>query len=217
MTSVKLRTSWTDENAIIEGVRIYKMNEAFDVNTRPLPLVELTNGEEFYEDFDVTENETVYYMLSCFLGEQEVFTECFEVEISTGLWLNTIDFVVELLQRANEYHLLESTATRTNFGLSLTDANKWTGIVTASNGKLYGVPNRSANVLVIDPETNTATRTTLDANLTGVGKWYGGVLAPNGKIYCVPRDSNDGLRIDSDVNVLAPSLKYCLSPHINKF
>lgn len=81
MTSVKLRTSWTDNNVVIEGVRIYKSNQAFTVETRPQPLVEITNGFLFYEDFDVEPGQTWYYMLSCFLAEQEVFTECFEVEI----------------------------------------------------------------------------------------------------------------------------------------
>lgn len=95
MTSVKLRTSWTDENVIIEGVRIYKSNEEFDVETKPLPLVGLTNGEEFYEDFDVELNETVYYMLSCFLGEQEVFTECFEVNVSKQA--TALEYVVNSL------------------------------------------------------------------------------------------------------------------------
>lgn len=78
--SVKIRTSWTDDNVIIEGVRIYKKQQEFDVSTRPQPLVEVTDGSLFYEDFDVIEGNTYFYMLSCFLGEQEVFTECFEVE-----------------------------------------------------------------------------------------------------------------------------------------
>lgn len=77
--SVKIRTSWTDDNVIIEGVRIYKKQQAFDVSTRPQPLVEVTDGSLFYEDLDVIEDQTHFYMLSCFLGEQEVFTECFEV------------------------------------------------------------------------------------------------------------------------------------------
>ncbi|WP_180110516.1 hypothetical protein [Acinetobacter sp. YH12098] len=78
--SVKIRTSWTDDNVIIEGVRIYKKQQAFDVSTRPQPLVEVTDGSLFYEDSDVVENQTYFYMLSCFLGEQEVFTECFEIQ-----------------------------------------------------------------------------------------------------------------------------------------
>lgn len=79
MTSVKIRTSWIDENVVTEGVRIYKSDHEFNVNSRPAPLVEIRDGAEFYEDLDVVEGQTYFYMLSCFLGEQEVFTECFEV------------------------------------------------------------------------------------------------------------------------------------------
>lgn len=81
MTSVKLRTSWIDNNAIIEGVRIYKSNQAFTSANLPQLLIEITDGSLFYEDFDVEENETYYYMLSCYLDQQEVFTECFEVDV----------------------------------------------------------------------------------------------------------------------------------------
>ena len=79
MTSMKIRTSWTDENVVTEGVRIYKSDQEFDVNSKPASLVEIRDGAEFYEDFNVIEGQTYFYMLSCFLGEQEVFTECFEV------------------------------------------------------------------------------------------------------------------------------------------
>lgn len=80
--SVKIRTSWTDGNVIIEGVRIYKKQQAFDASTRPQTFVEITDSSLFYEDFDVVENQTYFYMLSCFLGEQEVFTECYQVNAS---------------------------------------------------------------------------------------------------------------------------------------
>lgn len=126
MTSVKIRASWTDENVVTEGVRIYKSDQEFDVNTRPLPLVELTNNEEFYEDFDVEENETVYYMLSCFLGEQEVFTECYEI----------------VAQAAAKYALLSLNggmwnAGLTSVGTSITVAEK----VTEPN---------SVNILIVN-------------------------------------------------------------------
>lgn len=91
--SVKIRTSWTDDNVIIEGVRIYKKQQAFDASTRPQPLVEITDSSLFYEDFDVVENQTYFYMLSCFLGEQEVFTECYSVvaEKASNAELSFID------------------------------------------------------------------------------------------------------------------------------
>ncbi|WP_445346255.1 LamG domain-containing protein [Acinetobacter bohemicus] len=78
--SIKIKTSWTDSNVIIEGVRIYKSLTFFDVSNRPVPLVEIRDGAEFYEDFDVVVDQTYFYMLSCFMGEQEVLTECYEVK-----------------------------------------------------------------------------------------------------------------------------------------
>lgn len=77
--SIKLKIGWEDDNVIIEGVRIYKSDNEFNTNTLPLQTVEITDGSLFYEDFDVIENETYFYMLSYFLGEREAFTECFEV------------------------------------------------------------------------------------------------------------------------------------------
>lgn len=77
--SVKIKTSWSDNNVIIEGVRIYKSLAPFDVYSRPESLVEILDGSLVYEDFDVEYGQTYFYMLSCFLGEQEVFTKCYEV------------------------------------------------------------------------------------------------------------------------------------------
>jgi hypothetical protein len=83
-----------------------------------------------------------------------------------------------------------NTATRTNFGLTLTDGGKWVGGVLAPNGKIYGIPLDATDVLVINPENNTATRTNFGITLTDSAKWIGGVLAPNGKIYGIPAQCN---------------------------
>lgn len=80
--SIKIKASWTDNNVIIEGVRIYKSSASFDVNSRPAVYAEILDGSKFYEDLNVAEGQTYFYMLSCFLGEQEVFTECYEVQTS---------------------------------------------------------------------------------------------------------------------------------------
>ncbi len=78
--SIKLEIGWTDSNVIIEGVRIYKSSALFDVGSRPAVYVEILDGSDLYEDFNVVEGQTYFYMLSCFLSDQEVFTECFEVK-----------------------------------------------------------------------------------------------------------------------------------------
>lgn len=78
--SIKLKIGWTDNNVVTEGVRIYKSSTLFDVNTLPAVYVEITDGSLLYEDFNVIEGNTYFYMLSCFLSGQEVFTECFKVD-----------------------------------------------------------------------------------------------------------------------------------------
>lgn len=82
--SIKLKIGWIDNNVIVEGVRIYKSSALFDVNTLPAVYAEITDGSIFYDDFDIVEGRTYFYMLSCFLGEREVFTECYDVTTSKG-------------------------------------------------------------------------------------------------------------------------------------
>lgn len=83
MTSIKIKTNWETNNIVSDGVRIYKKTELFNSDNLPQPLVEITDGSEFYEDLDVIEGQTYFYMLSCFLNKQEVFTECFRVSTSS--------------------------------------------------------------------------------------------------------------------------------------
>jgi len=89
-----------------------------------------------------------------------------------------------------------ATATRSNMGATLTGTIKWAGGVLAPNGKIYGIPFNSTDILIIDPVAGTATRSNMGATLTGTNKWAGGVLAPNGKIYGIPNYSSNILIID---------------------
>ena len=80
------------------------------------------------------------------------------------------------------------------FGSLSTSQNEWIGGVLAPNGKIYGIPANSTQVLEIDPVNQT---TNLFGSLsTSQNKWYGGVLAPNGKIYGIPTNSTQVLEID---------------------
>ena len=76
---------------------------------------------------------------------------------------------------------------------SFSGNNKWLGGVLAPNGKIYGIPGNSTQILEIDPVNQT---TSLFGSLSGGTKWYGGVLAPNGKIYGISRNSTQILEID---------------------
>lgn len=77
--SIKIKINWDDLNVISEGVRIYKNASAFTSSSLPAVCATVAYGVDEFEDLDVVENQTYFYMLSCFLGEQEVFTECYEV------------------------------------------------------------------------------------------------------------------------------------------
>jgi hypothetical protein len=48
------------------------------------------------------------------------------------------------------------TATRSNMGADLTGVWKWHGGILGPNGKIYGMPYYSSNVLIITPELNTS-------------------------------------------------------------
>jgi hypothetical protein len=72
--------------------------------------------------------------------------------------------------------------------------DKYFGGVLAPNGKIYGIPRNSTQILCIDPETHM---TELFGDIPeGTERWVGGALAPNGKIYCVPYSSTQILCID---------------------
>ena len=79
---------------------------------------------------------------------------------------------------------------------SFSGDNKWLGGVLAPNGKIYGMPGNSTQILEIDPVNQT---TSLFGSFSGDNKWLGGVLAPNGKIYGIPFYSTQVLEI-SDIN-----------------
>ena len=64
--SLKIKITWDDNNVISEGARIYKSNVAFTSTTLPPIYDEVGYGVEIYEDFDVIEDQTYFYMLSCF-------------------------------------------------------------------------------------------------------------------------------------------------------
>lgn len=89
--SVKIKISWDNENVVSESVRIYRADSTFASTSLPPLLTEITGDVYEYEDFNIIENQTYFYMLSAKLGEQEVFTECFEVKALGGFV--TLDFV----------------------------------------------------------------------------------------------------------------------------
>ena len=112
----------------------------------------------------------------------------------------------------SDLFVLPNTRKTTLFG-SLSGAGKWFGGVLAPNGKIYGIPFDSDQILEIDPVTQT---TVLFGSLSGTSKWFGGVLAPNGKIYGIPYSSTSILEISSPIPYGAVE-RWHLSAYQNKF
>ena len=81
--SVKIKITWDDLNVISEGVHIYKNASAFTSNSLPAVYATIAHEVAEFEDLDVVENQTYFYMLSSFLDEQEVFTDCYEVNVES--------------------------------------------------------------------------------------------------------------------------------------
>ena len=99
-------------------------------------------------------------------------------------------------------------------GADLSGSTKWFGGVLGPDGKIYGIPFNSTDILIIDPIAGTATRSAMGASLSGTEKWVGGVLGPDGKIYGIPFDLPAILAIAHD---RALSSRLALDPRLNKF
>lgn len=103
--SVKIKINWDNENVVSESVRIYRADSIFTSANLPPLLAEIFNDVDEYEDLAVLEGLTYYYMLSAKLGDQEVFTECFEVKVMK----NPVDLVfVRALTSPSRYSVPSS-------------------------------------------------------------------------------------------------------------
>lgn len=95
-----------------------------------------------------------------------------------------------------------------NFGLSLTDQEKWLGSFLGSDGKIYGVPYDAQDFLIIDPSTKTAIRSPLNiaASLTGTAKFAGACPGPDGRFYCPPANPTQaGVLIVNTDSYISPA------------
>lgn len=82
--SVKIKINWDNENVVSESVQIYRADSVFTSTSLPPLLAEIFGDIYEYEDLTTVEGRTYFYMLSTKLGEQEVFTECFEFTAQAG-------------------------------------------------------------------------------------------------------------------------------------
>lgn len=77
--SVKIKINWDNENVVSESVRIYRADTLITTPAQEMLIATIFGNVYEYEDLTTAEGQTYYYMLSAKLGEQEVFTECYEV------------------------------------------------------------------------------------------------------------------------------------------
>jgi hypothetical protein len=70
----------------------------------------------------------------------------------------------------------------------------------APSGRVYGIPDESPDILVIDPVAGTASRSAMGADLSGAVKRYkGAAYSPEtGLIYCAPNYDTRGVLIIDD-------------------
>lgn len=93
--SVKIRSSWIDSNTHSLGVRVYRNLETFTKDTLPDVYATIPKGTMSYEDINVEEGQTYFYMLSVFNNGQELFSECYKVEIrEKDEYINDVDLLI---------------------------------------------------------------------------------------------------------------------------
>lgn len=90
---------------------------------------------------------------------------------------------------------------------------KWAGGILAANGMIYGIPDRSNSVLIINPFTNEFDVDTL-SNISETalkGHWHDAVIDSQGRIFCLPWRDSRVIVIDTKSNT------YSLSKSIEGF
>ena len=78
------------------------------------------------------------------------------------------------------------------------DGRRWSSSAYSPvTKKIYGIPDFSSDVIIIDVVTDTVSY--MGATIAGAG-WVSGNIAPNGLIYCAPFVTSDVLIIDPQAN-----------------
>lgn len=139
--SIKIKINWDNKNVMSESVRIYRADSAFTSETLPPLLTEIVGDVYEYEDLTTIEGQTYFYMLSATLGEQEAFTECFDVVAQLGwspLNLSTLPFFLGI---ANKHSTLSESLVM-SFGGAGSQQEKFTAVSES------GAPSLSGNLIL---------------------------------------------------------------------
>lgn len=138
--SVKIKINWDNENVVSESVRIYRADSAFTSTSLPPLLTEIIGDVYEYEDLNIVENRQYFYMLSAKLGEQEVFSDCFNVSAENNEIL--VNFTTKNLTKIFS---LASSVIRARGLCKLSNGN-YLALVFESSNKLLEV--NSSGIIV---------------------------------------------------------------------
>lgn len=105
-------------------------------------------------------------------------------------WIARISFSANLNGMSNRQ------PTVTSLGVAAGGAaNKWAGGVLGLDGKIYGIPFSSSNILIIDPNTDTIITNLFNLG-AAVSKFIGGCMGSNGRIYFIPNANAGFVELD---------------------
>lgn len=191
--SVKIKINWDNENVVSESVRIYRADSAFTSETLPPLLTEIVGDVYEYEDLTTIEGQTYFYMLSATLGEQEAFTECFDVVAQLGwspLNLSTLPFFLGI---ANKHSTLSESLVM-SFGGAGSQQEKFTAVSES------GAPSLSGN-LILSSDANKYLRSSkITEHIYNKSKFWGffvikrpnAQIASGAVIFSVPLATDGG-------------------------
>ena len=192
----ELTIGWVDNATYNTSQNIYRSEEYIEEEALPAPVASVGADLAVYTDAGVQDDRCYFYRVGAVSPVGEVVSSQLIAAATENLWVPSSAALATITALSAHYGAMSPSASRSAMGADFTGSGKWWGGVLGPDGKIYGIPYTSADILVIDPVAGTATRTSMGANLTGSSKWIGGVLAPNGKIYAMPLNSLDLLVID---------------------
>lgn len=153
----KNKITWQNQNVLSDAVVIYKSNSTFTSATKPEPLVTITDPTILqYEDMEVEDGKSYYYMLSAKLQSFEKFSEVKKVDIGAiSSWSYFAQTIVP-------YTLTDSGETINFVNINAnTDANilKPSGVVLR-NAQQHG--KRYFEFIVVERKKGTSAQTILE-------------------------------------------------------
>lgn len=165
----KVKITWENTNVISESVRIYRSDTVFDEDSLPPILEEILDPNVFeYEDLDVEEGQTWFYMLSTKLGTLEAFSDCYQVDVEgvfdpssfMGIWITSAHAKGTLANRQLDPAATSQPTWAEKFGNTIgfvlnnyhyTEAS----LVNSGYNEAYHTINKKVNNLLFNVAANT--------------------------------------------------------------